>query len=147
MWMHTKKTYYKEIGSGAYEITLRGRESSLWLRITFASQLQLHNMKWQSLWFTIANSWEDSLSEPLSFWVKIAPGVGNAHNRAAYLTSSWTQWLDTYRFVTHCAFATFDTNFKMSRWFNFLYGGSFCCMWSQNKSLTRDSFLVLQKDL
>lgn len=52
----------------------------------------------------------------------------------------------------HAAFTTFDTNFKMSGRFSFLYGGfstvsskTFSCIRSQNRSLQKDSSSVLQK--
>lgn len=52
----------------------------------------------------------------------------------------------------HAAFTTFDTNFKMSGRFSFLYGGfstvsskTFSCIRSQTRSLQKDSSSVLQK--
>lgn len=53
----------------------------------------------------------------------------------------------------HTAFTTFDTNFKMSGRFSFLYGGfsavgskSYSCIWSQNRSLKKDISSVLQNN-
>ena len=50
-----------------------------------ATQLRFQNLKWQSLWFTIANMMRPFQFDPMT---EIFCGVGSAHNRATFLTTN-----------------------------------------------------------